>query len=97
MSEAMACSDFLQTSGKWPPSLTIPPICPPIPRAQVLQAFLVRIARHSGSQPTRLAIRSVYRMAFQPPPDFIGLIGIRRGQKPRLPEPESNAADSSTQ
>src|SRR5579872_7335044 len=74
MSETMACNDFLQTSGKCPPSLTMPPIWPPIPRAHVLQAFLLRIARHNGIQPTRLAIRNVYRMAFQPPPDFMGFI-----------------------
>jgi hypothetical protein len=69
MSEAIAWSDFLQTSGKWPPSLTMPPSWPPIPSAQVLQAFRLRIARHIGSQPTRCATRNVYRMAGQPPPE----------------------------
>ncbi len=39
MSATIAWSDFLQTSGKWPASLTMPPRCPPMPSAQVLQAF----------------------------------------------------------
>ena len=47
MSAAMACSDFLQTSGKCPASLTMPPACPPMPSAQVLQAFFERMAFHS--------------------------------------------------
>jgi hypothetical protein len=59
MSAAMACSDFLQTSGKCPASLTIPPIWPPMPSAHVLQAFLLRIARHSANHPTRFAVCSV--------------------------------------
>ncbi len=55
MSEAIAWNDFLQTSGKWPASLTMPPNWPPMPTAQVLQVFLERIAFHMRSQPTRLA------------------------------------------
>jgi hypothetical protein len=78
MSAAMACSDFLQTSGKWPASFTIPPIWPPMPRAQVLQAFLLRIARHSDIHPTRFAVSSVYAMAFHPPADVMGFIWCRR-------------------
>src|SRR5437899_3042575 len=39
-----------------------------MPRAQVLQAFLDRIAFHSRRQPTRLAIRKVYLIAAHPPP-----------------------------
>ena len=42
---------FLQTSGKWPSSLTMPPRWPPMPSAQVLQAFFERIARQSLSMP----------------------------------------------
>src|SRR5262245_1039629 len=69
MSAAIACSDFLQTSGKWPVSLTMPPFCPPMPSAQVLQAFLLRIAFHSFHKPpTCWALLSVYRTAGQPPP-----------------------------
>ncbi len=45
MSADIAWIDFLQTSGKWPFSLTMPPSCPPMPRAQVLQAFFERRAR----------------------------------------------------
>ena len=51
MSETMACSDFLQTSGKWPASLTMPPAWPPMPSAHVLQALRERIARHSFKIP----------------------------------------------
>jgi len=58
MSDAMACSDFLQTSGQWPISLRIPPAWPPMPKAQVLQAFLARIAFQSRRQPTLFAIRN---------------------------------------
>src|SRR5258705_8708626 len=82
ISEAIAWSDFLQTSGKWPPPLAMPPNWPPIPRAQVLQAFLLRMARHNGSHPTRLAMRKVYKTAFQPPPDFSAFIGDRCGGRP---------------
>ena len=59
MSEAIAWKDFLQTSGKWPPSLTMPPSWPPMPTAQVLQAFLLRMARHIRSGPTRAATLNV--------------------------------------
>ena len=59
MSATIAWSDFLQTSGQWPTSLRMPPAWPPMPRAQVLQAFLARIACQSRRQPTRLAMRSV--------------------------------------
>src|SRR4051794_30205818 len=69
ISAAMACNDFLQTSGKWPASLTMPPAWPPIPSAHVLQAFLLRIARQSLSKPpTSRALRRVYQTAGQPPP-----------------------------
>jgi hypothetical protein len=68
MSEAIAWKDFLQTSGKWPPSLTIPPSWPPIPTAHVLHVFFVRMAFHMLRQPTRDASFRLYRMACQPPP-----------------------------
>src|SRR5204863_3476062 len=75
ISAAIACNDFLQTSGKWPASLTMPPFWPPMPSAQVLQAFLARIAFHNRSQPTRLAMRKVYLIAAQPPPLVMRFIG----------------------
>src|SRR5262245_35670658 len=74
MSDAIACKDFLQTSGKWPPSLVMPPSWPPMPSAQVLHAFLLRSARHIGSHPTRLATRAVYTRLCQPPPDRAGFM-----------------------
>ncbi len=43
-----------------------------MPSAQVLQALRLLIARHIRSQPTRLASRSEYQIAFQPPPLFMG-------------------------
>src|SRR5262245_23340034 len=52
----------------------MPPSWPPIPSAQVLQVFLLRMAFHSFHQPTRLAMRRVYCTAFQPPPDFSAFI-----------------------
>src|SRR5262249_30238857 len=51
ISATIACSDFLQTSGKCPASFTIPPLWPPMPNAQVLQAFFDRIAFHSRQKP----------------------------------------------
>src|SRR5437899_9331039 len=78
ISETIAWNDFLHTSGKWPASLTIPPRWPPMPSAQVLQAFFVRIAANSRRQPTRLAMRSVYRIAAQPPPLVIRFMGRDR-------------------
>src|SRR5262245_5141369 len=78
MSAIIAWRDFLQTSGKWPPSLTMPPACPPMPRAQVLQAFFVRIAFQSfHSPPTSRALRKVYQTAGQPPPRFTCFIACR--------------------
>jgi hypothetical protein len=74
MSATVACKDFLQTSGQCPSSFRIPPAWPPIPRAQVLQAFLDRIAFHNCRQPTRFAMRSVYRIAAHPPPLFMGFL-----------------------
>src|SRR5579884_2535970 len=71
MSATIACSDFLHTSGQCPASLRMPPACPPMPKAHVLQAFFARIAFHSCHQPTRWAMRNVYRIAAQPPPLFI--------------------------
>ena len=47
MSATIACSDFLHTSGQCPASLRMPPACPPMPSAHVLQAFFERIAFHS--------------------------------------------------
>ncbi len=55
MSETIAWNDFLQTSGKWPASLTIPPNWPPMPTAQVLQVFLDRIAFQNFHIPIRRA------------------------------------------
>ena len=49
----MAWTDFLQTSGKRPSSLRIPPCCPPIPSAQVLQALREVIACQKRQKPTR--------------------------------------------
>ena len=70
MSATIACSDFLQTSGKWPSSLTMPPRCPPMPSAQVLQAFFERMAFQSFQKPpASRPLRSVYQTAGQPPPD----------------------------
>src|SRR5437868_14276288 len=75
MSAAIACSDFLQTSGKLPASLTMPPFWPPMPSAQVLQAFLLRIASHSFHRPPiRRDLLSADRMARHPPPQVILLI-----------------------
>lgn len=42
---------FLQTSGNDPASLTMPPFWPPMPNAQVLQAFLDLIACHIFQKP----------------------------------------------
>ena len=50
--------DFLFSLGKWPASFTMPPRWPPIPTAQVLQAFWERMAFQNRSQPTLLAIFS---------------------------------------
>ncbi|MCE9525787.1 MAG: hypothetical protein K8R36_07005 [Planctomycetales bacterium] len=70
MSEAIACNDFLQTSGQLPASFVIPPFCPPIPSAQVLHAFLLRIAFHIAQKPPEaLAFLNVYQMARHPPPE----------------------------
>src|SRR5262249_17753810 len=70
MSATIACKLFLQTSGNAPSSLTIPPLWPPIPSAQVLQAFFERIARHSFQMPpASRAFRQVYHTAGHPPPD----------------------------
>src|SRR5947209_6459689 len=74
MSATMACNDFLQTSGQWPASLRRPPAWPPMPRAQVLQAFRVVMARHSRRHPTRRAMRRVYRIEAQPPPRVMRVI-----------------------
>jgi hypothetical protein len=53
----------------------MPPRWPPIPRAHVLQAFLLRIARQSFKKPpASRAFRHVYQAAGQPPPDFNFLI-----------------------
>src|ERR1700704_3198571 len=77
MSETIACRLFLQTSGKWPSSLTMPPRWPPMPSAQVLQAFLERMARHSlRMPPASRAFFQVYQTAGQPPPALSFLIAI---------------------
>lgn len=52
MSPAWAWTLFLQTSGKWPASLTMPPRAPPMPTAQVLQAFFDRMRTQSFQSPT---------------------------------------------
>ena len=71
MSATIACRLFLQTSGKWPSSLTMPPRWPPMPSAQVLQAFFERMAFHSlRMPPASRAFRQVYHTAGQPPPDL---------------------------
>ena len=51
MSATIAWNDFLQTSGKWPASLTMPPDWPPMPTAQVLHAFFERIAFQRAHSP----------------------------------------------
>jgi hypothetical protein len=51
MSATIAWNDFLQTSGKCPASLTMPPDWPPMPTAQVLQAFFDRIAFQRAHRP----------------------------------------------
>src|SRR6476660_5520725 len=69
MSATIACRLFLQTSGKCPSSLTMPPRWPPMPSAHVLQAFLLRMARHSlRTPPASRAFFQVYQTAGQPPP-----------------------------
>ena len=79
MSATIACRLFLQTSGKWPSSLTMPPRCPPMPSAQVLQAFFERMACHSFKMPpASRAFRHVYQTAGQPPPDFSFFIRAHR-------------------
>ena len=55
MSAAIACRDLLADLGKWPSSLTMPPRCPPMPSAQVLQAFLERMAFQSFENAAGLA------------------------------------------
>ena len=51
--------DLLQTAGKWPFSSRIPPFCPPIPSAQLLQLFLEASAFSMGHKPpARFAIFS---------------------------------------
>jgi len=69
MSATIAWNDFLQTSGKWPASLTIPPAWPPMPRAQVLHAFLERMAfQNFHRPPASRAFLNVYKTARNPPP-----------------------------
>ena len=71
----------------------MPPPCPPIPSAQVLQAFFERMALKSfHGPPASRAFCQVYEMAAQPPPlrtffmatsngiDFAGDIGTRQRQ-----------------
>ena len=71
MSEAWATMDLLHTAGNNPFSSRIPPFCPPIPKAQLLQAFLVYRARSMGQiPPARPDVLSEYRSAPQPPADF---------------------------
>ncbi len=49
----------------------MPPRWPPMPSAQVLQAFFERMALHSLKMPpASRAFRQVYKTAGQPPPDF---------------------------
>lgn len=67
----------------------MPPSCPPMPSAQVLQALRLLIARHIFSQPTRLASRSEYQIAFQPPPLFMvfmaeSLASLSGGRQQRI-------------
>src|SRR5436190_5694428 len=88
ISAAMACNDFLQTSGNLPSSLTMPPFCPPMPSAQVLQAFLLRIAFQSlTTPPTSRALLSVYLMACQPPAAEGFFMGV---PSPRIPQLHSS-------
>ena len=51
MSATIAWNDFLQTSGKWPASFTMPPAWPPMPSAQVLHAFFERMAFQNFQSP----------------------------------------------
>src|SRR4030095_3593040 len=69
MSATMAWSDFLQVSGKLPASLTIPPFWPPMPSAQVLQAFLLRMDfQKPHGPPIDGSVVGWERRACQPPP-----------------------------
>jgi hypothetical protein len=62
---------FFADLGKCPASLTMPPACPPIPSAQVLQAFFERMAFQSFQMPpASRALDQVYRIARHPPPDL---------------------------
>jgi hypothetical protein len=71
MSAAIAWIDFLHTSGNEPCSLTIPPCCPPIPKAHVLHALRERRAVYIFQRlPDSSPFRNVYRTACQPPPAF---------------------------
>jgi uncharacterized membrane protein YeiH len=70
MSAACAWTDFLQTSGKWPASFTIPPCWPPIPSAHVLQALLLRRRLYSATVPTERPFASTYFIAANPPAAF---------------------------
>ena len=74
MSATMAWNDFLQTSGQCPASLRMPPFCPPMPSAQVLQALRLVMARHRLRQPTRRAIRNEYQTAAEPPRFFARMV-----------------------
>src|SRR5688572_22268469 len=91
MSATIAWNDFLQTSGQCPNSFRMPPAWPPMPSAQVLQAFLLRMACHSHRQPTRFAIRSVYLMAAHPPPLVIRFMGSFRSAENDADRPLSGA------
>ncbi len=57
MSPAWAWMLFLQTSGKWPASLRMPPFAPPMPRAQVLHAFRECMRRQRRQKPTSRPFR----------------------------------------
>ena len=72
MSAAIAWTDFLQNSGNFPASFTIPPRSPPMPSAQVLQVFGERIDFHIARKPpARNDFVSTYRIERKPPCAFI--------------------------
>ncbi len=82
-----ACTLLLQTEGKSPCSLVMPPNCPPMPKPQALQVFLARNAFAESAKPIRLTVCSVYRIFFAPPPTGSLLLLIVERSKNFTPQP----------
>src|SRR5690349_7138157 len=70
MSCAIAWTDFLQNSGNCPCSLRMPPSCPPMRSAQVLQEFRDIMCRQNSKNPPCAFSdwSNVYLTACHPPP-----------------------------